>query len=134
MLRHSELRLAKPDWILFCVTDIKKMQMPPGDNSLRVTVFASKLEAWLRFAHLPYRIERSATLKGAPKGQVCCLHGVSHCCWSCLHSASFHSYLQQCCQDLIGIHAQTEVAAVHVVCSGQGYRQEKGIMYEAYYV
>lgn len=50
--------------------DIKKMQMPPGDHSLRVTVFASKLEAWLRFAHLPYRIERSATLKGAPKGQV----------------------------------------------------------------
>ena len=47
------------------------MQMPPGDKSIRVTVFASKLEAWLRFAHLPYRIERSATLKGAPKGQVC---------------------------------------------------------------
>ena len=46
------------------------MQMPPEDHSLRVTVFASKLEAWLRFAHLPYRIERSATLKGAPKGQV----------------------------------------------------------------
>lgn len=57
-----------------CYADIKKMQMPPGDKSIRVTVFASKLEAWLRFAGLPYRIDRSATLKGAPKGQVCQCH------------------------------------------------------------
>ena len=66
----SYINLHRPEQMQ-CHADIKKMQMPPGDKSLRVTVFASKLEAWLRFAHLPYRIERSATLKGAPKGQVC---------------------------------------------------------------
>lgn len=51
------------------ISDFAPMPMPNGDAALRPGIFVTKLEVWLRFANLPYKIASSSP-QAAPKGQV----------------------------------------------------------------
>ena len=46
------------------------MPRPPGDTSLGASPFITRMQAWLRFANIPYKYVDVVDTNKAPKRQV----------------------------------------------------------------
>lgn len=91
------------------------MPKPPGDTANGASPFVTKLEAWLRFANMPYTYVGMGDPSKAPKGQVCMywdalnLAVASDFHGGCLigHKVAAHAY-QKFVRRLLAVASTTE--------------------------
>lgn len=55
----------------------QSMPKPPGDTAIGASPFVARMEAWLRFANIPYKYVGVGDTNKAPKGQVASVEDVT---------------------------------------------------------